>query len=100
MGRWQRKLKLSPEWNEALVGTRSIQSLSAIIAERIDRLVPFGDADLDGERKEIAVDFREIAADEAATTNDFDGVMERLYDWADTPLDACWNGKKACWVDR
>lgn len=32
------------------------------------------------------------------TANELDKVMNRLYDWGDTPLDNIFGGKKICWI--
>ena len=78
-----------------------IPKLAGIVAERLKSLnLP---AFLDGSGTEIDRDnlvaaFAWLAKDPASDANDFDAVMAELYDWADTPLDGHWNGRKLCWV--
>lgn len=96
MAQWQRTLVICDVWDRP--NGETIAQLAAIIADRIRELKPFGLPDLDAEREDVAAEFQDVAEDPCATSGDFDEAMERLYDWADTPLDAAWNGKKACWV--
>ena len=102
MARWQRTLKLQPEWDKAAEDEITVNQLAGVIARRLKDLRPFGGdlAYLDEARDEIVDEFDWLAKDADAGTDDFDNIMESLYDWADTRLDDDWNGKKVCWVDR
>lgn len=100
MADWQRVLQLKPEWEQAANGDIPIQSLAEAIATRLAKLKPFDDDRINEERDDLVAEFNALAAYEDATADDFDDIMSRLYDWADTPLDSSWNGKKVCWVDR
>lgn len=54
---------------------------------------------LDGQREDLAYELHELAQDEESDVQDFDYVVwDMLYDWADTPLDENWNGRKLCWI--
>lgn len=53
---------------------------------------------LEGQREDLAYELRELAQDEESDVQDFDYVWNMLYDWADTPLDENWNGRKLCWI--
>lgn len=93
MANWQRTLPLKDIWP-----TRDPHQIAAAIADRLPKLRPLGDAHLDQTRDHLAEEFKSIAGDPSADAEDFDGAMAQLYDWADTKLDANWNGKKVCWV--
>ncbi|MFL6709257.1 MAG: hypothetical protein ACJ8HI_13725 [Massilia sp.] len=94
MADWQRTLPLKDVWP-----SRDPRIIAAVIAERLSKLAPLAVDHVDEERDEIVDEFQSIAADPNASTEDFDDVLCRLYDWADTPLDDDkWNGKKVCWV--
>jgi hypothetical protein len=67
-------------------------------ADRLEVLAPFGGNYLDDEKLDLVDELRALAEDEGATTSDFDNVWGRVYDWADTPLDSSFGGKKVCWV--
>lgn len=100
MANWQRRLKLTPEWDQAQEGEISIQTLARVTAKRLRSLAPFENAELDEARDEIAEQFEAIADDADADTGDYDNVMADLYDWADTRLDGeGFGGKKVCWVE-
>lgn len=104
MADWQRKLILNPEWDQAQENEIATQELARSIAVKLRALEPFSDNSLrpnewDAERDEIAETFEALAADKNATQSDFNRVMQGLYDWGDTRMDAQWNGKKVCWID-
>ena len=99
MANWQRVLKLGPEFVKARDGELPIWELARVTAGRLKAIAPIDDA-LDAEREDLIYDFELIAKDrDDASREEFDDVMARLYDWADTPLDGEWNGKKLCWID-
>ena len=100
MADWQRGRQLKPEWGQADNGDISIQSLAETVAVRLAKLKPFADKYINEERDDIVAEFKDLAENEDATADDFDAIMSRLYDWADTSLDSSWNGNKVCWVDR
>lgn len=93
MANWQRTLPLKDVWP-----TEDVHVIASAIADRLPKLKPLGDWHLDEERDDIADEFKSLADDPTAHADDFNCVLERLYDWADTKLDGNWNGKKVCWV--
>ena len=97
MANWQRTLDLMPEWNMAKNNEMSTQSLALVVADRLSCLRPLG-GNIEQERLDIIGEFVDLSKDDSADNDDFDLIFERLYDWADTPLDTNWNGKKVCWV--
>jgi len=98
---WQRKLLLNPEWDQAQEGEISTQELARSIAAKLRALKPFGDEfeQVDDEAEQIAEEFDDLADDPNATKDNFNYVMQSLYDWGDQRFDGEWNGKKACWID-
>jgi hypothetical protein len=94
MANWQRKLQLKDIWHND-----DVHMIAAETAKRLKALQAFPDADLDEQRLDIADEFEGLSTDPKADKEDFDCVLERLYDWADTKLDNNWNGKKVCWVE-
>jgi hypothetical protein len=93
MAQWQRKIDLKDVWDSG-----DVHLIAKTLSESLRKLKPLSDEYLDYTRDELAEQFADIAADMSANTSDFDAVMTELYDWADTPLDSNWNGKKVCWV--
>lgn len=99
MAQWQNKLDLTDIWDSVDEGKMTIQELSAEVAKRLKALsLTDIDDDLKDERDEIVDEFIGVAEDDCADLQDFNNVMFSLYEWADTPLDNKFNGKKICWV--
>jgi hypothetical protein len=102
MANWQRRLDISEIWKQGEERTITYQELAAGIATALRALKPFNDEELDFEREDVADEFEGLSQDSTASVAAFDDVMDRLYDWADTPMGG---GefpyrKRACWVDR
>ena len=102
MAQWQRKLLLNPEWDQAQDDLISTQELAKSVATKLRALRPFkaGLDDINDERDEIADNFENLAEDKTATQQDFNSIMEDLFNWGDQRLDGEWNGKKVCWIDH
>lgn len=94
MANWQRELNISNAFRKAQEREIDRKELAAAIALKLLALRPFGIATIDLEREDIADDFANFEGD----VDEFDHLMDRLYDWADTALDDKWNGRKVCWV--
>lgn len=99
MANWQLHLKMQPEWSMALEGEITHQELAGTIAKRLKELRDIGSARADRERVEIADDFEALSTDPWSDEDDFDHLMDMLYDWGDMSLDDKWNGRKVCWID-
>jgi len=101
MADWQRKVLLNPEWTQAQEHEISTQELARSVAAKLRTLDPFEDEDdeYNLEREGLIEEFDGLAADETATQEDFNYVMQSLYDWGDQRMDPHWNGKKVCWID-
>jgi hypothetical protein len=95
MAQWQRTLDVKDVWE-----SEDIHLIAQTAADRLQALTPLTDEFywLEDKRLELIDELRALAEDENADTRDFDYVWNDLYDWADTPLDENWNGKKVCWV--
>lgn len=98
MADWQRTLDLRDIWGKVNAGKWTIQELAGEMAKRIHALLPLYVSEVDTEGGQIVEAFDKIGKDPVATTEGFDEVMERLYDWGDTKLDDNWPPKKVCWV--
>jgi hypothetical protein len=100
MSDWQREIRLQPHWGQCKDGKISIQQLARVVAAKLKAIRPFNDDELDAERDELVEEFEAFAADGDAYRDDFDDIMDRLYDWGDTRLDTKFiGGKKVCWID-
>jgi hypothetical protein len=104
MADWQRTLRLNPEWDQCKADEITLQQCAASIAVKLRALAPFSDDPLhplewDSERDELTERFEGLAGDETATSDEFNSIMDDLYDWGDTRMEPRWNGKKVCWID-
>lgn len=102
MAKWERKLDLAPEWQQAEDHEIAVQQLATVVAKRLEALQPFvgENESLEREKQVLVEEFQDLSEDEDADTDDFDILLTALYDWADTSLDDNWNGRKACWISR
>ena len=98
MANWQRRLDIKPIWKKAAAGKAKPWQVAKAIAAQLAKMEPLGHADLDDTRESLAEDFAHFAQEKSLDSEDFDVSMENLFDWADTSLDGCFNGKKVCWV--
>lgn len=93
MAQWQRTLYMADVWDSC-----DIPLVAREATKRLEALAPFSDEDVEFEKQDLIDELRSLAEDPLADNHDFDEVWARVYDWADTPLDNEWNGKKVCWV--
>jgi len=99
MAQWTKKLTLTPEWGKALDGEISAQNLAKIVSERIIAMGEYDSEEVEESRLELSESFKSFSEDPDTTIDDLDDLMSDLYNWADTPLDSLWNGKKVAWVE-
>ena len=99
MANWQRTLKMQPEWDQANDGEITTAALAKIVSKRLSALDPF-DAESWEEvtRLELVEEFEDLADVPELTQEEFNWFWAKLYEWADTPLDDKFGGKKVCWV--
>ena len=99
MSDWQYMIHFKEEWDK-WPDEVSTQELSKIIAKKLRELDCPTPDDIYDKRFEIAEEFEILACDPDldVDTDDFDYIMEMLYDWGDTSLDDHFNGKKVCWI--
>ena len=78
--------------------SEDIHLIAQTASERLAMILPLLDEHIEERRLELVDELQDLANDPDADARDFDYVWNDLYDWADTPLDANWNGKKVCWI--
>jgi len=93
MAQWVHHLRIKDAWKQTQDGSMSIQELAKQIVTQLKAFNIQNDSKLD----QIIEDFEFL--DEDADNDDFDYIMQNLYDWADIPLDNQWNGRKNCWIE-
>jgi len=92
---WKRRIDIKEEMKQAKTGEISPAELGQIIANKLKGLPEYAYDDL----KIIVIAFEDLPKD--AGGDEFDEVMEALYDWGDTTLDSSgpfstWT--KQCWI--
>ncbi|MDO8611102.1 MAG: hypothetical protein Q7R95_11305 [bacterium] len=100
MANWKRRLDIKEDWQKADGGEISIQDLAASISKKLQELDNFGIVaiDIDLEKQDLIVCFDDLAKNQDANTNEFDSLMEELYNWGDISLDGKLAGDKVCWI--
>ena len=98
MSDWQSRLDLTDVWNKH-PDRITIQELCKTISERLRKLNPTRVPDYVVEEKEnIADEFEILSIDKETTVEEFDDIMQDLYDWGDIRLDNKFIGRKVCWI--
>ena len=81
MTNWRHYLRLSEVWKRTEEGTATFRDVARVIAIQLQGIkVP------SVEREEFSEEFFALADDNDAGVDDFDSLMDRLYDWADEHL--------------
>ena len=98
MANWVNTVDFSTEKQAYKNGEITLQQLAAAAALAVKQAEKGLDHNLCCEKEDIVGEFEDIASSGAADPEKFDDVLTMLYDWADTPLDDHWNGRKVAWV--
>lgn len=98
MSIWTRTLDLAHEWEKTKRDEMSPAELAKIIVLKLKMMQPIGNTHIDAVKQEIIDALVTFTKDEGLDNDDFDAIIRDLYDWADTPLDDRWNGRKVCWI--
>ena len=100
MAQWLRTLNLVDVWQLASEREITPQHLSKVVAERLSALKKFGDEAIDWQTENLVEEFQSFAEEDvdSVSFDDFDYILQGLYDWADSSFDGEWNGMKVCWV--
>jgi len=106
MANWQYRINFTDS-REAYDKDGDLQKMALAHVIKIKELIESVKKDLRRTIREMAKEleneilpmFEEVAENEDMDVDDYDNALECLYDWADTPLDRQWAGKKMCWVE-
>lgn len=98
MAKWQQTLDLTSVFRKYDDGDMTIQQAAESTAGMMLSMPALCIKPIEEKRLQIADEFMFLSKDEHAEVSDFDEIMHRLYDWADTSLDGDWDGRKVCWV--
>ena len=95
MAKWMYTLDIVAEWEASNDDESLVYKTADAIARKLKAFSIEGDSALD----DIIEEFEILALDPDSDYDSFNYAMQNLYDWADTPLDSEWNGKKNCWIE-
>lgn len=104
MANWQRELDLRDLWDSYNEGETSIQNVAKEIAVRLKALAPLTGGSLleiEATKDLVVEEFEAASEDLTLTTDGFDSIMMRLYDWADLLVAPAERGKmtkRVCWI--
>ena len=89
---------IKDEWKKSNNSELSIQELSKIIAEKLS-MIDIKNEDYDYDRLNLIDRFIDLSEDEEIGFDDFNYVMNDLYDWGDIKVsnNSFW-GEKLCWI--
>ncbi len=90
-----RTLDIKEEWEKADNEHISCQQLAKVIAERLSELHFFNDKRFENERLKLIEDFLLFSEDIIGTVDEFDDLMDELYNWGDMSYN---NTTKICWI--
>lgn len=97
MAQWHSRIELQPEWNATKNGSMTVSQLATVIAKRLKETKPLTQTYLESRRLWLIEQFEEMGESDS-DVEEFDDLMEELYNWGDTDLDNNWNGLKVCWI--
>jgi len=84
-------------WKKCENDKSLFRELAKEIVFKLRLLLPFENS-LDDEKEDLIYEFEEIVNCPECTIEDFDNIMEDLYDWGDIKLDDEWPPAKVCWI--
>ncbi len=94
MANWKYKIEMKKHMDACRNGEITVGELGLKFKKRLEPILKsLKDEDYIDELQEIIWDFENVIDD-----NDFDSVLERLYDFGDYPLDNKWPPTKMMWV--
>lgn len=101
MSNWKLRVSFKDFWGEYGKGNLTIQKVSGKVVERLNKLLDkVKDQLLKDTLGEIIMEFEDVAKSPELTVNDFDNVLNELYDWGDTEIEPFgkWPTNKMCWI--
>ena len=82
MAKWNHTLDVKMEWQQAEKDEITIQQLASAAAKKLSK-IDFKDEDVNFNRDEFVDELEGLSEDLTASKDDFDNVLERLYDFSD-----------------
>jgi len=98
MAEWRHRLDIKVEWNQAMEGRITSQELARLIAKKLKALSCYKTEKYGEELREIVSQYESFAGDPSGTTDEFDCIMEQLYNWGDIETKPGWPPYRLCWI--
>jgi len=100
MANWQCKVDFSKYTEQYNQGELSVQEFAKIVAEKLKGLEKFKNPDINSQLEGIICGFYILSVEDEDeySEEDFDYLLEELYNWGDISLDNKFGGKKVCWI--
>lgn len=97
---WCSKLDLRDIWKSVENDKMTVQELSSEIAKRLKKVNPHkAGPEIIFMRNDIIEQFEDLAEEKEVSFEEFNYIMDDLYDWGDAKLDdKGFGGKKVCWI--
>lgn len=97
MTQWLSELDIREEWYKTRDQQMNLSQLCEALVSKISNLPQYQD---DFTLDEIARAFKKLQVDQEPNIAEFDNIMNRLYDWADTTIGyhPFPNQKRKCWI--
>jgi hypothetical protein len=95
MAHWINKLDISDAWAQA----DQHEDFRIVSREIVDKLEKLDFGEFNDDRNEIVMGFQDLIDDKSSTVDDFDLIMDDLYNFGDISLDGKFGGKKLLWIN-
>ena len=102
MANWKYKINVVDVWKKCDAGECEVWEVADALAKQIKKLAPIISIkyyDYADELEEIGGEFEYFAECKETDADEFDCILERLYDWGDITLSIDkWPQDKLCWI--
>ena len=98
MAAWMRTLNMRKGFNDFRAGNTTISELAFYVARSLKALDPYKLEEINEQLDDLVDMFDGFARSGSDDVDEFDDMMNELYDWADQKLDSTWPGTGVAWV--
>jgi len=96
MANWQSTLNIANDWQKCQRNEITLIELSKVIASKLEKIRDLDNQEINEEKECLITEFKLFEGD---SRDDFDELMEQLYNWGDILLDNnSWPRKRVCWI--
>ncbi len=97
MANWHQTIDLRDEFKKFEESEITVQILAQAVSDKLKALPPYTrkDFNYEEEKTDILEEFKNLAECKETTIDEFDSLMQELYDWADGD----YGNQKVCWIN-